>query len=223
MTDEKTVPRLGELKAEFRKLLDFHEKSFAEIDAKAKYWLTLTLPSFVALMGYLFKQGASMPLALLVAGSSLAACLFVSTILFSMVLVSRRVESGILAPTSRKVGDITYFLESGDRWAELLVDQTAEMLRSISNNEKQNAYKASRMRRGEVSLLRGAPTAICLAGGSAFLYTAACPSGFATTVATTIGVTSGGPAIGVAAAAGIAIGAGTVAAFVLVDHFFTKR
>ena len=155
VTDEKGIKRLTEVKAEFRKLLDFHEKSFAEIDTKARYWLTLTLPSFVALMGYLFKQGSTMPLPLLVSACALAACLFVSTILFSAGLVSRRVESGILAPKSRQIGGLAWYLETDARWAELHHDQTEEMLRSIANNEAQNAVKASRMRRGEVSLLRG--------------------------------------------------------------------
>lgn len=106
VTDEKMIQRLTEIKGEFRKLLDFHEKSFAEIDAKARYWLTLTLPSFIALMGYLFNQGAAMAVPLLVATCALASCLFASTILFSSVLVSRRVESGILAPTSRDIVDL---------------------------------------------------------------------------------------------------------------------
>ena len=219
MTDEKTAPRLGELKAEFRKLLDFHEKSFAEIDAKAKYWLTLTLPSFIALMGYLFKQAASMPLTLFVAACALSACMFTSTILFSSVLVSRRVESGILAPASRQIADVTWFLESEERWAELSRDQAAEMLRSIASNEKQNSLKSSRMRRGEVSLFRGAPAAICLAGGSALLYAATCPSGFAITTA---GIGTSGTATGIAGGAGIVIGAGTAAALIIADHFFTK-
>ncbi|QCO54843.1 hypothetical protein EOK75_02990 [Pseudorhodobacter turbinis] len=219
MTDEKGIQRLNVVKAEFRKLLDFHEKSFAEIDTKARYWLTLTLPSFVALMGYMFKQGTTMSLPLLVANSALAACLFVSTILFSSVLVSRRVESGVLIPASRQIGDLAWYLETDENWAELHHDQAAEMLRSIANNETQNNFKAAQMRRGEVSLLRGAPTAICLAGGSALLYTTTCPSWLAT-VATGIGTS--GPTTGSVAATGIAIGVGTAAAFILADHFSTK-
>ena len=219
LTDEKMIQRFSEMKLEFRKLLEFHEKSFGEIDAKAKYWLTLTLPSFVALMGYLFNRGAAMPLALLVAACSLAACLFVSTILFSNVLVARPVERGILAPESRNIKDVVWYLESDERWLELSKDQTAEMLRSIANNETQNALKSLRMRRGEASLLRGSPTAICLAGGSALLYAAACPSGFA---AVATGVRTGGSAAGIAAAAGIATGLGVAAAFAFVGHSNTK-
>lgn len=92
------------------------------------------------------------------------------------------------------------------------------MLRAIANNEAQNAFKASRLRRGEVSLLRGAPTAICLAGGSALLYATTCPSRFATTTA---GIGSSGLATG-SIAAGIAIGIGTAAALVFSDHFVTR-
>ena len=115
LTDEQSVERLAKLKLDFEKLLAFHEKSFAEIDAKAKYWLTITLPSFVALMGYLLNQGYANSPAFFVATCSLTCCLFASTILFSFVLISRQVESGILAPRSRDLRDVGWYLESDER------------------------------------------------------------------------------------------------------------
>ena len=166
MADEKRAERLAQIKAEFQRLLEFHAQSFVEIDGKAKYWLTLTLPAFVALIGYLIKEGRGMPLELLVPSSALAVCLFISTFLFSSVLISRRVESGILAPESRKIGDVDWYLEKEEQWRELSIHQAAEMLRSIANNETQNSLKGSRLRLGEISLFRSTPTSICLAAGT---------------------------------------------------------
>lgn len=218
MVDEKRTERITRVKAEFQKLLEFHARSFLEIDDKAKYWLTITLPSFVALMGYLLKEGSTMPLELMIAACALASCLFVSTIFFSNVLVSRRVESGILVPESREFSDVGWYLENAEQWEELSKDQTAEMLRSIKNYEVQNGLKAAQLRRGEISLLRGAPTSICLAASAAFLHTAACPSGLATTA----GVSSGGATTLTAAGAGIAISALIIAALILANHFATR-
>lgn len=219
MADEKRVQRIADLRAEFQRLINFHEVSFRDIDAKAKYWLTITLPTFVALAGYLYKNGADMGLPLYVAGYALAANLFVSTFLLSSALGARRVESGILVPTSHRFQDVQYFLENDDHWQELSEDQTAELLNAIKTNQATNAEKSRWLRRGEMSLLRGAPAAICLAGGSAFLYAAACPRWLATPA----GVGScGSSAGGGVTAAGIAIGVATAAALVFADHFITK-
>ncbi len=218
MTDEKRIERLTHIKTEFQRLLEFHAQSFAEIDGKAKYWLTLTLPAFVALMGYLLGDGSTMPIELFVPACSLASCLFISTIFFSSVLVSRRVESGILAPESRNISDVAWYLENEEQWAELSEDQTAEMLRSIKNNEDQNSLKAAHLRRGEISLLRGAPTSICLAASAAFLYTAACPSGLATTT----GVCASGGTTWATTGTGVATSALTIAALILARHLTTR-
>lgn len=206
MVDEKRAQRIADLRAEFQRLIDFHEVSFRDIDAKAKYWLTITLPTFVALAGYLYKNGADMGLPLYVAGYALAANLFVSTFLLSSALGARRVESGILIPTSHRFQDVQYFLESDDHWQELREDQAAELLRAIGNNQARNAEKSRWLRLGEASLLRGAPAAICIGGGCAFGYTAACPSGLGavSTVAGTV--------------AGIGIGLAASAVFVAVAH-----
>lgn len=214
MSIEERIQRIGELKSEFRRLVEFHENSFREIDAKAKYWLTAALPSFVALVGYLFKHGGTMSLPLLVSGCALAACLFISTYLFSSVLLALRVESGILTPKSRKFGDAHGFIGTIEDWGELCERQAQELLDAITNNENGNAEKSKRLRRGEVSLLRGVPASVCLAGGCAFAYTTACPIGFSTT----------GPGIITAGTvAGIAIGAGTTAALIALDHIVTRR
>lgn len=219
MSDEKRGERLTHVKAEFQRLLEFHAQSFVEIDGKAKYWLTLTLPAFVALMGYLIKAGDDTPIEFLVPSSALLGCLFISTFFFSSVLASRRVESGILVPASRKIDDVNWYLENEEQWEELSTDQAAEMLRSIANNEAQNSHKSARLRLGEISLLRGTPTSICLAAVAAFLYTATCPSGLP---ASTSGICTGGATSWTAVGAGVVISALTTAALVVVHHVFTK-
>ncbi|WP_209833793.1 hypothetical protein [Ruegeria sp. HKCCE3926] len=210
MKTNEQLEKYAELKAEFQKLLNYHESSFRDIDAKAKYWLTVTLPSFIAICGYLTKQVNTLPLAMLVGGSALAACLLISTWCFTAVMLSVRVESGILAPTSRKVEDIDYFLKSPKSWLELSQDQANEMLHAVAINENQNARKSRWLRRGEVSLFFAAPTAACIGGCAAFLYTAACPSRFTTT-----GLVAG-------TSAGAAIGISTTA-IVIFGHFIIRK
>ncbi|OWY08713.1 hypothetical protein B6V74_12875 [Thioclava sp. F42-5] len=210
MSNEVTRERLAEIKTEFQRLIEFHEASFREIDAKAKYWLTLSLPTFITLAGYLYKSGAQLELPLLVSGYALATILFIATFLLSYVLGSRRVESGILKPTSNEFSDVGYYLKTNETWCEYLDDQTAETLRAAGHNETQNNIKSRWLRLGEVSLLRGAPTAVCVGGGGAFAYTAASPSGLAAATPALAG-----------AAAGIAIGGATAAVFVAISHFRT--
>jgi hypothetical protein len=214
MSTEERIQRIRELQGEFVRLVEYHESSFREIDAKAKYWLTAALPSFVALAGYLFKHGGAMSLPLLVSGWALATCLLISVYLFSSVLLSLRVESGILTPASRQFRDAECYIDTHENWAELCELQAQELLDAITNNETQNAQKGKRLRRGEVSLFRAVPAAICLAGGSAFAYAAACPSGFSTALT---GTTTAG------AVTGIAIGAGTAAVLIAFDHVVTRR
>jgi hypothetical protein len=207
MEDDAKAERVAELRLSFQRLIDFHEASSKDIEAKAKYWLTAALPSFVALIGYLFKSLEAMPLPLLVAGCALAANLFVSTFLLSYTLTAQWIESGILIPTSIKVDDALYSVKSENRWSELQKDQLAELLRSIRHNQEGNAVKSHRLRLGEASLLRGAPASICVGAGCAFGYAAACPSGFSFSVPTVAG-----------AIAGIGVGLVVTAVFVGVAH-----
>ena len=218
MSDAKQSQRLATLKAEFQILLEFHAKSFVEIDGKAKYWLTLTLPSFIALMGYLLKEGKTLPLELLIPACTLATCLFFSTIFYSRALMSRPVESGMLSPKSREISGIFWYLKNDEQWTELLPDQIAEILRSIANNEKQNQLKAVQLKWGEISLLLGAPIGLCLSAGSAFLYSATCPNGL--TIST--GICAGGTTTW-ATVAGIAIAFLTCTVLIIANHFVTKR
>jgi hypothetical protein len=207
MEDDAKAERVAELRVSFQRLIDFHEASSKDIEAKAKYWLTAALPSFVALIGYLFKSPEDMPLPLLVAGCALTANLFVSTFLLSYTLTAQWTESGILVPTSFKVDDALYSVQGKDRWSELQQDRLAELLRSIRHNQDGNAIKSHRLRLGEASLLRGAPASICIGGGCAFGYAAACPSGFSFGVPTVAG-----------AIAGIGVGLVVTAIFVGVAH-----
>jgi hypothetical protein len=210
MTKDTRAARIADLRAEFQRLIDFHAVSFRDIDDKAKYWLTITLPAFVALAGYLYQNGTQMGFPLIVAGYALAANLFVSTFLLSSALGSRRVESGILTPVNHDFLGVEYFLASAANWQSLQEDQTAEMLRAIRNNEVRNAEKSRWLQLGEASLFRGAPAAICVGGGCAFAYTTACPSGL------------GGIPIVTGTVAGIGVGLAVSAALVAFTHGTTS-
>lgn len=210
----KRTERLDTLKSEFRILLEFHAASFKDIDNKARYWLTVALPSFLALFSYLIKVQSSLGLPLLCAGYSLATCLAVATYYFSSILLSENVESGILAPPNRDFAGAKPMIEDDDKWASLEDEQVGELLRAIQINESANARKSGKLSRAEWSLFLAAPTATVLAAASAFAYTATSPF---------LSASVAGPATGVictttAAGVGIAVGAAVSAAFLGFRH-----
>ena len=57
MSDNTRAQQLQQLFSDFEKGIKFHAISFREIDEKAKYWLTVALPSMFGLIGYGFQQG----------------------------------------------------------------------------------------------------------------------------------------------------------------------
>lgn len=210
MPTTKIHERLDKLNEDFQNIKDFHEISFREIDAKAKYWLTLALPSFIALAGILYKQAGMLSFPLVVSGYSLGTTLFVSVILLSWALGSRSIECGVRRPKEPKFSSIQYYLESDERWLELQRANFEHLLEAISNNEYQNSQKSTWLCLGEASLLRGSPTAICAGAGIAFGYTTACPSGL------------GSPTIA-GVVAGIIVGLCVSATFVAFAHNTTKK
>lgn len=213
MTDTKTniVEKLREVRLDFLTLLEFHAKSFLEIDQKAKHWLTLTLPSFLALTSYMFSKGSTMQLPLLSVAGAVASCLFISSMFFSVALMSRNIESGILTPQSRKIDDLEYFLQDELRWQELARNQAQAMLDAIANNESMNKAKGSWVRRGEISLFLATTSAIFFVGVIGFRYAAAYPDRLDSVTAVTaaiVGFTAGGLLCGI---------------FVFVDHLCHRK
>jgi hypothetical protein len=204
--------RIRVLRGEFEKGINFHAESFREIDAKAKYWLTLMLPSLIALMTYAFQQGPRLSIYLIAVFSSISVCLVLATYFFAKTLGALRVESGILSPGDHGFDSAKYYLESNERWAELEEDQAKEACRAFVENDRQNSRKSQRLRSGENLLFRGLPAAACLAVGATFLDATAGPGWFAPSARASTGVT-----------AGIAVGACVCAFLVAFDHFFALK
>ena len=78
MSENIRAQRLQQIFSDFGKGIQFHAVSFREIDEKAKYWLTVALPSMFGLIGYGFQQGRNLSPYLEVVFPSVAICLFVS-------------------------------------------------------------------------------------------------------------------------------------------------
>lgn len=204
--------KLRLLRNEFEKGIDFHAESFREIDAKAKYWLTLTLPGFLAILSYAFQKGSDLSLYLVTSFSSVAVCLVFSIFFFAKTLGSVRVESGILSPGEEGFESANYFLSTDESWAELEYDQVKEACRAFVENEQQNTRKSRHLRNGERLLFWGLPAASCLAVGATFLDATAGPSWLAPTAGAST-----------AAATGIVIGAALTAALITFGHLHRPR
>jgi len=191
---EKRTERLNALRLEFKSLIEFHAIGFKDLDDKARYWLTVTLPSFLALFGYLIKEQSVLDMPLLCAGYSLATWLVTATYYFSSVLLSQKVESGILSPPNRDFSEVKPMIEDDDKWSDLADKQVGELLRALQINESGNRRKSTKLSRAERSLFRAAPVATILAAAAGVIGTTA-----------TAGV-------------GIAIGAAVTAAFLGFRH-----
>lgn len=203
---EERNQRLNALRSEFRDLIEFHEKSFKDIDDKGRYWLTITLPAFLALFGYLINEPDSVSAPLLSAGCALATCLAITTFFFSSVLISERVESGILAPMNKDIDGLSGVVDDDKQWNDLPQHQAKELLRAIKVNEAANSRKSTKLSKAEWSLFRSAPAATVLAAGLTFVYTASGPL----TGSATAGLST--RVISTSAAAGLGIGVGTIVA-----------
>jgi len=197
MEKNRKSDRIESLKHEFEKGVAFHANSFREIDVKAKYWLTLTIPAFIGLLGYGFQKGNNLSVYLAAIIASISVCLIGSIYFLSKTLGSVRVESGILSPGDDGFDSAEYFLESEKNWLELKRDQAKAMSDAFVLNDHQNTKKSRNLFTAEKILFTGLPTAACLAVGataicSTLLDTTSCPRWLPTAGATS------GIAIGVA-------------------------
>ena len=214
MEKEKRTDRLNLLKSKSHDLLKFHALGFKEIDEKARYWLTVALPSFLALFGYLIKAKSTLGTPLICAGYSLETCLAAATYYFSSVLLSQNVKSGILVPANRDFAAAKNMIDDDQKWATLADKQVGELLRAIQINEFANARKSGKLSCAEWSLFRAAPTATVLGAASALVYAAASPLLSAPTAGPTGGIIDTTAAAGI----GVAVGASVNAAFLAVRH-----
>jgi hypothetical protein len=92
LSEDRREIKVGALRAEFERLLQFHADSFRDIDEKAKYWLTIALPSFLAILGYLFENADKLSAYFIASSSATGICLLASTYFLSAALQSRFVE-----------------------------------------------------------------------------------------------------------------------------------
>lgn len=195
--------------------------SFKELDDKARYWVTITLPSFLALSAYLLESYPTLGQPVICAGSALATCLLFSSLMFASVLLSERVESGVLVPPDHDFGSAKAILEKDVEWYSLVDKQAYELVRAIKVNEGANNKKSRRLWRAETSLFLATPAAVVFATGSAFAYAAAGPIGTATTAVATAGVVDA--ALATFAGIGFVNGAFATAAALWIRHLLALR
>lgn len=173
---EKKLKRTEELKTEFQRSLDFFNDSFEYIDNKARYWLTLILPSLVALAGYLLNNFEKLPSIIVLLASASAVILLAATWHLSSVLISKEIDSGIISPVSGKVDDISPYTETDEKWLELLQNQIEAKLLAEVENSKTLEEKSKSMNYAEVCLFRTLPFGLASIVVLALLYFAAFPS-----------------------------------------------
>lgn len=148
----------------------------------------------------------------------MATCLLFASLMFATVLLSERVESGVLAPPNRDFESAKDILDDENAWFSLVDEQASELVRAIKVNETANTKKSRRLRRAETSLFLATPAAVLLAAGSAFAYAAAGPIGPSLTTVPSTGISDVNPVA--SAGIGFASGAFATAAALGIRHLF---
>lgn len=170
-----TIKKLDDVKCDFWTLYKFHEDSFRDIDAKARYWLTVSLPALIGLAGYLLEKYEALSVATTSLITAAMVVIALSILAFAATIRSSYVLSGVLAPPNRDIGGLDYFIENDENWLELKRDQLQELLRAIHNNESETNKKAKFLGLAETLLFVGLPAAAFLAASAAFAYTTTSP------------------------------------------------
>lgn len=206
MVQERTRHILDDL----RRGLEFHASSFREIDEKAKYWLTISVPSLIGLSGYVFQKGLSLSPYLLSLIIAAVICLFVAVYFFAATIGVSSISAGILIPEDQKAESCLYYSRSAEDWGQYETLRVGNTLSALLSNEQQNKRKGSRLQVAEALLFRGVPTAACAAGICAALIDVCVAHGRGIGATATI-------------ATSIAIGTGTAAALGIATHRRTSN
>lgn len=177
--------------------LEFHNASFKEIDAKAKYWLTICLPGLLALLGYSLQKEVFDSPYMAFFLPAIGACLFFVILAFASTILAESVLGGMVIPEDGRIKSLIHFTQTKKLWRELRELQAAERLNALVHNESTNDKKSRRLKRAEKLLFYGLPAAACLAVGAALLDA----SSAQWRVATTAPRIATGTAIGTCAAA----------------------
>ena len=118
---------LDEIIQEYRRGIGFSERTFSDLEAKAKYWLTIVIPAYVALIAYAVKELPSapqFPIMFSVLGIFLG--LFSVVIYnFASSLKSKPMSDGGIQPTETKL-EAFYGLSNVDlkrQQADILIEQ----------------------------------------------------------------------------------------------------
>lgn len=190
---------------DLRRGLEFHASSFREIDEKAKYWLTVSVPSLIGSSGYALQMGFSLSPYLLSMMVAVVICLFAAVYFFAATIGSSKISAGIVLPKDHKAESCLYYAQSHESWAQYEALRVGHTLSAVLQNEKQNKRKGRHLQVAEALLFRGVPTAACAAAVCA-AFTDVC--------------VAHGRGIGATAAivTGIAVGTGTVATFWIATH-----
>lgn len=202
--------RTHEILDDLRRGLEFHASSFREIDEKAKYWLTVSVPSLIGLSGYAFQKGFDLSPYFLSLIIAVVICLFAAVYFFAATIGSSSISAGIVMPKDQKAESCLYYSQSAETWEQYETLRVSNALSALLSNERQNKRKGSHLQVAEALLFRGVPTAACVAAICATLIDVCVAHGRGIGPTATI-------------ATGIAIGTGTAAAFWIFAHRRTSK
>lgn len=157
---KEKAERLCHLREEYRNGLEFHRIEFSEIEKKVKYYITVLVPSFLAIGGYTFRDLPDTGEQMSAYFACLLTILFFAILMLALSLKARGTDAGILRPDPPEVSSMAYYLDGDDaRWLMLLEAETQEALNSFAKNEHENKKKSGWLLRGEVTLFFGVPFA----------------------------------------------------------------
>ena len=217
MEDGEIQARSEAILNDLRRGVEFHASSFQEIDDKAKYWLTVCVPSLIGLTGYGLQQGTALNPYLIALISAVAFCLFFTVFFLAKAIGSTSVSAGIALPEDQKADSILYYTQSGENWGVYEKLRIANALNALVANEQTNNSKGKWLIRAEALLFRGTPASACIACAGTALVNSCVTHGW------WVAATTVRPSPGTAIVTGIAAGVGTGAALWIIAHFRTSK
>lgn len=134
------------VKEEYEKCIASSVVAFSDIEAKSRYWLSLTLPSFAGLLGVTISQPNLTDVFLQVSGA-VCTCLFFAIWYFSQSLKIDLFSYGRIAPeTKEDIPKMSYFLDGGkEELDEFKRAQSDELIRAYLVNKSSLDQKAKNL------------------------------------------------------------------------------
>lgn len=153
------------IKSDIDRGLGFHERSFEELEKKAKYWLTFCLPSIGLITSYLFANYPTLSPSVLASLSAVVACLLFAVFRMANSIRLQTVSSGSVMPESEEFDELLYYADgTWKKFEKFSLRQCQQRFDALKKYRAANKKKSKAVSEGESLLFFALPVAPIVAG-----------------------------------------------------------